>query len=187
MKTTLLTFLAFATFSLTAQTTHNINWFIGADPGTLVIEQGDTVNWIWTDGAPHTVTSDAGSTQTFDSGVLPSGSTYSLEFTEIGSNPYFCGVHPSMTGVIEVEALSIGDNNTILFDFYPNPVKDYLFIDSPDMIDSVQLYDISGKLLMDAPVNNKKTSIFMGVFKSGIYFVTVQVGERQQSLRIILE
>ena len=184
-KFTLAFFLLFAV-TLTAQTTHNINWFVGAAPGTLAIEQGDTVNWIWTDGAPHSVTSDAGSQETFDSGVL-TGADFSFTFTEIGTNPYACIVHPSMVGVIEVNTLGVDENDPVAFNFYPNPVKDYLSIDSAEVIDSVQLYDISGKLLMDAPVNNKKTTVYMGVFKSGLYFVTVRTGDTKRSLRIILE
>lgn len=188
MKTILLAFITFLTFNLQAQTTHNINWFIGADPGTLVIEAGDTVNWIWTDGAPHTVTSMPGSTDTFDSGVLPSGSTFSREFPNVGTNPYQCDVHPSMNGVIEVGALSVDDNEIINLEFYPNPVKDWLFIDSPVGMERAQLFDINGKLLMDAPLNNhNRTSIFMGVFKSGLYFVRIQTEEGSQSLRIVLQ
>ncbi|MEP2937292.1 MAG: T9SS type A sorting domain-containing protein [Gilvibacter sp.] len=185
-KFTLAFFLLFA-ITLTAQTTHNINWFVGASPGTLNIDVGDTVNWMWTDGAPHSVTSDAGSQETFDSGILPSGSDFSFTFTEEGTNPYFCGVHPSMVGTIEVAALGVDDQDPIAFSFYPNPVKDFLYIDAVEVIDSVQLYDISGKLLMDAPVNNKKTSVYMGVFKSGVYFVTVQSGDAKRSLRVILD
>ncbi len=41
----LVLFLLFA-YTLTAQTTHNINWFVGVTPETHPIEQGDTVNWI---------------------------------------------------------------------------------------------------------------------------------------------
>jgi len=187
MKTFTLALFALITLNVTAQTTHNINWFVGATPGTLTIEVGDTVNWMWTDGAPHSVTSSTGSDTTFDSGILGSGSDFSFTFDAIGTNPYECLVHPSMVGVIEVGALSVDDNDPIQFSFYPNPVKDYLFIDAPEVIDNVKLFDISGKLLMDAPINNKKTSVYMGVFKSGVYFVTVQIGDSIQSLRVILE
>lgn len=187
MKNFTIALFALITFNLAAQTTHNINWFIGADPGTLVIEAGDTVNWIWTDGASHSVTSDPSATTAFDSGILGSGSTFSFIFNEVGTNPYSCLVHPAMVGTIEVGALNIDDNNPVAFSFYPNPVKEYLYIDSPEIIDTVQLYDISGKLLMNAPVNNKKTSVFMGVFKSGVYFVTVQIGDSTSSMRVVLQ
>lgn len=187
MKKITLLFAFFAALTLSAQTTHNINWFIGADPGTLNVDVGDTVNWIWTDGAPHTVTSDGSAQESFDSGVLPAGSDFSFTFTEVGTNPYFCGVHPSMVGTIEVNALSVDDQDPLAFSFYPNPVKDFLFINSIENMDRVLLHDMSGRLLMDAPVNNKRTSVYMGVFKSGLYFVTVKSGNAERSLKIVLE
>ncbi|MCH7784977.1 MAG: T9SS type A sorting domain-containing protein [Bacteroidetes bacterium] len=185
-----ITFLLFAlaAFSLSAQTTHNINWFFGAAPGTLIIDEGDTVNWIWTDGFFHSVTSDIGATDTFDSGILPNGSMYSRVFNTPGTNPYFCLIHIPMVGVIEVtEVLGIDDNEEVSFQYYPNPVKDYLRIDSNDVIDSVQLFTINGKMLMDAPVKNKSTNIYMGVFQSGIYFLTVRSGDKVNTIQVILD
>ena len=186
-KITLACFTLFA-LTMTAQTTHNINWFVGAAPGTVIVEAGDTVNWMWTDGLPHSVTSDVGSTDTWDSGILPNGSTFQRVFPNVGTNPYFCSVHPSMQGVIEVEpALGIEDENTVAFQYYPNPVKDFLFIDSNDTIDTVQLFDVNGRLLMNAPVGNKKTTVYMGVFKSGMYFVTVRSGAGVKSFQVVLD
>lgn len=87
-----------------AQTTHNLDWYMGISmtDASIEIEEGDTVIWTFTDGPPHSITSDAGSTESFDSGILPSGSTFSYTFTLVGSNPYHCDVHPSMMGVITV-------------------------------------------------------------------------------------
>ncbi len=133
------------------------------------------------------MTSAAGSTDTWDSKILETGSTFSRVFNAVGTNPYFCLIHPSMQGIIEVNTLGVDENETLAFSFYPNPVIDYLNIDSAEVIDTVQLYDITGKLLMDAPINNNKTTVYMGVFKSGVYFVTVQIGDSKRSLRIILE
>ena len=67
-----ITFLLFAlaAFSLSAQTTHNINWFFVAAPGTLIIDEGDTVNCIWTDGFFNSVISDIVDTVMFDCGFL---------------------------------------------------------------------------------------------------------------------
>ncbi|QNJ98520.1 T9SS type A sorting domain-containing protein [Constantimarinum furrinae] len=188
MKRILLSLLALFAFAINyAQTTHNINWFTGASPGTTIVASGDTVNWIWTDGASHSVTSDSGSTETFDSGILPNGSTYNRVFTDPGSNPYFCVVHPMMQGTIEVALIGVEEDRHLTFQYYPNPVKDYLKIDSPLIIDSVQLFDYNGKLLMDAPVANKATNIYMGVFPEGLYFLTVRSGDAVKAIQVVLD
>ncbi len=94
-------------YCMNAQTTYNLDWYMGISmtDASLEIEEGDTVIWTFTDGPSHSVTSDAGSAETFDSGILPSQSTYSHIFTVIGDSPYHCAVHPSMMGVITVTAL----------------------------------------------------------------------------------
>ncbi len=83
-------------------------------PATITINTGDAVTWDWS-GADvnHSVTTTAGQTESFDShlGALidaivgpPAGGTYSHVFTQIGSFPYFCRVHPDMTGAVTVVA-----------------------------------------------------------------------------------
>jgi plastocyanin len=69
------------------------------DPDTLTIVVGDTVRWTNSDAAPHTATSNTG---VFDSGTLATGDQFSYTFDQVGSYPYFCSIHPSMTAVITV-------------------------------------------------------------------------------------
>lgn len=66
-------------------------------PVDLIIKQGDTVRWTNEDSTQHTVKFDS-----FESGSLGQGDSYSHTFTEKGSFTYHCGVHPSMTGQIIV-------------------------------------------------------------------------------------
>lgn len=74
-------------------------------PPSLTIQAGDTVRWTNEDAAPHTSTSD---TAIWDSEILNQGQSFSFTFTNAGSYPYFCEVHPSMRGVIEVQAGTAG-------------------------------------------------------------------------------
>ncbi|MBI4505679.1 MAG: cupredoxin family copper-binding protein [Chloroflexi bacterium] len=76
----------------------------GFRPAELAIPAGATVEWVNTGNAPHTATSDTG---VWDSGVLASrafgGGRFRFTFTEPGTYPYHCAVHPSMGGTIVVE------------------------------------------------------------------------------------
>lgn len=78
-------------------------------PNHLKIKVGTTVLWTNDDNNMHTVTSgtpdssDAGSA--FDSGItslLTTSKTYSHKFTNVGDFHYFCRLHPTMTGEVEV-------------------------------------------------------------------------------------
>lgn len=68
-------------------------------PDPVTIEAGGKVIWINRDSAPHTATADDG---TFDTGTLEEGKLKSESFKEPGIYPYFCEIHPSMRGTLEV-------------------------------------------------------------------------------------
>ena len=69
----------------------------GFAPDTLRIEAGDTVTWVWNDGAiAHDVVGED-----FESEVTSEG-TFSYRFDEPGSYEYVSSLHPEMTGMIEV-------------------------------------------------------------------------------------
>lgn len=68
-------------------------------PPSFVIATGGTIEWTNDDGEAHTVTS---TDSAFDSGILNGGATFSQSFTEPGSFPYFCLIHPEMRGTITV-------------------------------------------------------------------------------------
>ncbi len=74
-------------------------------PATLTIKVGTTVTWTNTTSAPHTVTSDDGTT--FDSGIntplSPNGGTFSHTFTKAGTYAYHCQIHPFMKATIIVQ------------------------------------------------------------------------------------
>lgn len=69
------------------------------EPDPVTIEEGGKVTWINRDSAPHTATADDGS---FDTGTLEEGKLKSETFKEPGTYTYFCEIHPSMHGTVEV-------------------------------------------------------------------------------------
>jgi plastocyanin len=71
-------------------------------PKELEIAVGTTVTWQNADDVPHTATSKD-DPQTFDSGALDTDDKFSFTFTKPGKYPYYCKVHPHMTGVVTVK------------------------------------------------------------------------------------
>lgn len=68
-------------------------------PDPVVVRTGGKVIWQNEDTAPHTATADDGS---FDTGTLERGKLKSETFKEAGTFPYFCEIHPTMHGTVEV-------------------------------------------------------------------------------------
>ena len=69
------------------------------DPDPVTIEEGGKVIWQNEDSAPHTATADDGS---FDTGTLEEGKIKSETFKQPGTYTYFCEIHPTMHGTVEV-------------------------------------------------------------------------------------
>jgi plastocyanin len=69
-------------------------------PQSLVVPVGTTVTWINRDDIPHTI---KGTESPIKSSALDTDDKFSFTFTEAGEFPYFCGIHPHMTGMIVVK------------------------------------------------------------------------------------
>jgi len=73
------------------------------NPQQVTVKAGTTVTWVNHDDIPHTVTSKTG---VFKSKALDTDDKFSFTFATPGNFPYFCALHPHMTGTIVVEAES---------------------------------------------------------------------------------
>jgi plastocyanin len=85
-------------------------------PSRVDIQPGDTVTWRFAGpDTDHSVTSDPGQAESFDSDPGNSsplhrlGDTFSHTFTTPGTYTYFCKVHPFMTGRVVVRAPGTAD------------------------------------------------------------------------------
>jgi nitrite reductase (NO-forming) len=78
-------------------------------PNPISVKVGTTVMWLNNDRDMHTVTSglpnSVNAGELFDSGltafIMPA-KTYSHKFTHVGEFPYFCRLHPTMVGMVNV-------------------------------------------------------------------------------------
>ena len=70
-------------------------------PATLTVPVGTTVTWVNQDDVPHNVVSSEG--KILKSPVLDTDQKFSYTFTTAGAYPYYCGLHPKMTGKVIVQ------------------------------------------------------------------------------------
>jgi len=68
-------------------------------PATVTVAVGTTVTWTNRDDIPHTVVSTE---KVFKSKVLDTDEKFSFTFDKAGTYPYFCSIHPKMTGSVVV-------------------------------------------------------------------------------------
>lgn len=80
------------------------------DPDKLTVKKGNTILVDNKDLMPHTVTNGKGASDTtsgklFDTSIINGGDFKVLETTNVdaGDHPYYCTVHPYMTGTLTVQ------------------------------------------------------------------------------------
>lgn len=190
MKTILLFIFSVTSFFISGQTTFDLDWEQGVNgsDASFTIETGDTMRWTWANANPHSVTSLAGSAETFDSGILTGqGTQFSYTFLVEGTNDYQCNVHPgSMFGTIAVEDLvSVEDKFYKNLSFYPNPVENNLTITSLHPFDFYEIYDLNGKKVLKGDGDGVFTQLNLSFLNNGIYLALVKSGELQSTFKLI--
>jgi plastocyanin len=85
--------------STAASAAVNIDNFVFG-PQTITVPVGATVTWTNKDDIPHTSVSTDG---VFKSKVLDTDEKFTYTFTKAGTYPYYCTIHPKMTGKVVVQ------------------------------------------------------------------------------------
>ncbi len=102
-------------------------------PSPVNIAIGDTVKWVNDDTAAHTSTSGSaaeGPDGNWDSSLVIAGSSFSNTFDAEGEYPYFCMVHPWMSGMVIVgEAMAEEEGIMINIESQPAGAGEMMTID----------------------------------------------------------
>ena len=183
MKKTLLLFFTMISFTLSAQTTHNLDW---ANDGSsnnqqITIDVGDTIIWTWGSGT-HNLRATSG-TESFDSGYFTgAGNTFTYTFNQVGSTDYVCDPHDgNMNGTVTVTSTAgISENNLLSFEMYPNPVSDLLSIQLPTGTEKaeVSVFDYTGRLVSSKTISSNDTAIDVQKISKGIYMIRVAANNK---------
>lgn len=125
-----------ACFSLTAQTTHDIEWImtVGGN-ATITVEVGDEIIWTNTEATSHNVVSNhANAPVGFGSATMGSGDTYSFTFNDPVQFSYECSFHAAtMGGIITVvENIDCAIPSDIGFTNVTSTTADFFWLESAD-------------------------------------------------------
>lgn len=86
-----------------------------------------------------------------------------------------------------VDALSVNEYESNLFSVHPNPVTSELTINGSIGIEVLSIIDINGRLLKQFSKLNQVQNITIDVsnLNSGLYFLNIQSGNKQQTIKFI--
>ena len=116
--------------------------------------------------------------------------TTATKLSETKSNETGSGCVNALLALEEIDkyedTTGINDNLMADFNVYPNPVKDRLYIETSKQIQSIEVYDIYGRLqVTKTPSHQGDLSVDVSDLNSGIYFVKVKTEEGNIVKRII--
>ena len=79
------------------------------------------------------------------------------------------------------------DSEKIEWKYYPNPTKDYVYIEASEKIEFVFLTDLTGKILQKVSFNGLgKVSLYLGDYPVGIYLLRYPLGKTWVTGKVVL-
>ncbi len=83
--------------------------------------------------------------------------------------------------------LGVNTENFVGFNYYPNPVKNSINLESRLNIDKVSIYNLLGQEVLSRDLNEMSPSLDMSNLASGAYILRVQIGSQSKIIRVIKE
>ncbi|WP_053976791.1 T9SS type A sorting domain-containing protein [Mangrovimonas xylaniphaga] len=120
--------------------------------------------------------------RSFEDLLLYAGNTYYIVISGSNSTQTF-----TYTLEITQNSLTNAEVNFEGFRYYPNPVKNSLTFESPNMISSVAIYNVVGQKVLATAGNNTMSTVNMSALPNGIYFAKVNIDGAEKTIKIIKE
>lgn len=143
-------------------------------PGTYTLTAVPTLN------LPDISIQNAGGDPTVDSDFDPITKTVNVTLTAGGSNnlDIDLGIYDSSTlGLIEVNFNAVS--------FYPNPVSNFLTINTQLTNYKYTIYSVQGQLITSKASNNQMQRIDFNNFATGVYVLIIDTNEKSYSYKVI--
>ncbi len=137
----------------------------------------DSLYWSWGDGTttPYTA-QNTNITHTY-----ATGGNYTVCLHTIN----YCG---TMDSCLSVNSVGIYEQQLIYLNAYPNPVTNNFTIENPYQCNmQLNIYSITGKLLYSHTYESYSTTIDMGIYESGIYFIEMILADGRKTVRKVIK
>ncbi|MCG3164797.1 MAG: hypothetical protein POELPBGB_00556 [Bacteroidia bacterium] len=147
--------------------------------------------WSWGDGSVDSIA--------YPTHVYDTSGTYTvcLSITSItGCTDTFCieqvfKTDQEMRYITVVSPLTsdvpVYDLKPLAISLYPNPAHDIFTIETEMSQGTYQLFDITGKTLLQGTASSPKFTLDISTLSSGVYFISVTDGERQVNGKVVKE
>ncbi|WP_330441955.1 fibronectin type III domain-containing protein [Flavobacterium sp. C4GT6] len=78
------------------------------------------------------------------------------------------------------------NNNTFKgFTYQPNPTEDIVTLSNSTIIDNVEVYNLTGQLVLQQKAGTETTQVEMSSLPSGAYFLTIHAGNELKQIKVL--
>lgn len=126
--------------------------------------------------------------------IIPSASNVTLDANPLTNGYVLLDVgfetQPNTTFLAVVQTpcslLSVNENNIVKqFTVFPNPVHDIVTIKSETQILETSMFDLNGKLILNASQNSDNVILNLNEFSSGFYLLKITTNDGSRTIKII--
>ncbi len=86
-----------------------------------------------------------------------------------------------------IDVTSVDENAQQIVSIYPNPVNDKLIIEAQETISNVEIYNLTGALVVSQECNSEKVEMEVGELLSGVYFIRMTTANATETRRFVKE
>ncbi len=153
---------------------------LNLDPSNIVLSGGEEGRKYWieviTDATAWETNRNADPTGSFGAVVsVDSGGVWGLYFAEY--------VYAALGECSP--SLGISEQNQEQLVIYPNPVADILHFNNNKTVDSVSIYDLTGRMVLERIVNANSEILNVSGLPAGVYFLKVKSEKKTETVRFI--
>ena len=157
--------------NITAQTVHASNFLTSATMCDSIITTTVNVNPVY--NLTETVSVSPGGSYTFPDGTTRDNITSQVVYTSnLSTSEYTCDSTITTTVDVVTNISDTYDNN-VKTNIYPNPANDIISVEGDEIINRVEIYNLTGTCIESVVVNKKRTSLDLSEENKGIYLVKV--------------
>jgi len=83
--------------------------------------------------------------------------------------------------------LSVASETSLSFSVYPNPAKNSIYVASNLQESQMQVYDITGKLVLNQPIQFGENTIDISAMAPGVYLARILANGKSQTKKILIQ
>jgi hypothetical protein len=130
---------------------------------------------------------------------MTAGENFSVTYTDVEAEDTFLQYGFAVTGliadpvleptlgsvIVSAPILSINDVETLNVVAYPNPVQDNYNIQSAELINNVNIYNMLGQNVFNVLVNDMNATLDLSRLEAGLYIANIATEKGNKVIRLV--